>query len=189
MVLPYPVVLASASPRRKELLARLVSDFEILVADVDEKSLVGHDPVATAERIAAAKAEAVRRLRPEALVVGGDTVVAAPDGEILGKPADADDAARMLRALSGREHRVVTGVRLLWPGGERSFADVTTVAFRPLTDAEIADYVAGGEPMDKAGAYAVQGGAGAFVAWIDGSLTNVVGLPLEALSRELSRVR
>ena len=129
-------------------------------------------------------------LRPDALVIGADTVVAL-DGEQFAKPIDADDARRMLRALSGKDkadartHTVATGVSLISSAGVTTFHERTLVTFRELTDAEIDAYVAGGEPMDKAGAYAIQGGAGAFVLQREGSETNVIGLPLKRLAREI----
>jgi septum formation protein len=183
------------------LLREIVPDFEVLVAPVDEEALTVPDPWETAEWLALAKARAVAALRPEALVIGGDTVVAyvpspptpSPgtnhpgEGAFvqLAKPRDEADAMRMLRALSGRDHVVITGVAFVSPQGERSLTDTTTVSFRELTDEEIAAYVATGEPMDKAGAYAIQGGAAAFVARIEGSWSNVVGLPVEAVNRVL----
>lgn len=178
------LVLASGSPRRKELLARLVPRFEIVVSDVDEEALTVADPIATAEGLAEAKARAVFALRPDALVIGADTVVFLGD-EQLAKPRDADDAKRMLRALSGRTHTVATGVSLVSPQGATTFHDKTEVTFRDLDDAEIDAYVATGEPMDKAGAYAIQGGGAAFVLHRQGSESNVVGLPLERLRERL----
>ena len=182
------VVLASGSPRRRELLARLVPEFEVVVADVDEEALTVADPFETAERLAEAKARAVALLRPGCLVVGGDTVVAV-DGEQLAKPRDPEDARRMLRALAGRRHVVATGVSLVSPQGVQTFHERTWVTFRPLTEGEIEAYVATGEPMDKAGAYAIQGGAAGFVAQREGSESNVVGLPLERLAEALERTR
>ncbi len=181
------VVLASASPRRRELLATLIPDFEIAVAGVDEEALTVPDPWETAERLALAKARAVADQHRDALVIGGDTVVAV-DAEQLAKPLDAEDAKRMLRALSGRTHVVITGVALVGPGREESFTDTTRVTFLPLGEEEIAHSVATGEPMDKAGAYAIQGGAKAFVTGIEGSWSNVVGLPVEALGERLTIV-
>ena len=154
--------------------------FEVVVSDVDEEALTVADPFATAERLAEAKARAVFALRPDALVIGADTVVTL-DGEQFAKPRDADDARRMLRALSGRTHVVATGVSLVSIDGGRTFHERTRVTFRELGDAEIDAYVATGEPMDKAGAYAIQGGAAAFVLRREGSETNVIGLPLERL--------
>lgn len=187
-MIPYPVVLASGSPRRKVLLAPLVPEFEVVVSDVDEDALTVSDPEETARTLASAKARAVAHLRPGALVIGADTVVAVNTGtgyEQLAKPTDAADAVRMLRALSGRKHVVITGVALVSPDQTLTFADTTHVAFRDLSDEEIRDYVATGEPMDKAGAYAIQGGAAGFVASVEGSVTNVVGLPVEVLKQVL----
>ncbi len=181
------VVLASGSPRRRELLAKLISDFEVLVVEVDEEALTLDDPFETAERLAVAKAKAVAPLRPEALIIGGDTVVAL-NGEQFAKPKDAADAFRMLRALSGQTHVVATGICLVTPKSVQSFHDKTFVTFRELTDEEIAGYVATGEPMDKAGAYAIQGGAAGFVVSRKGSESNVIGLPLEALSEPLKEL-
>ncbi len=182
------VVLASGSPRRRELLARLIPEFEVLVSEVDEDALTFGDARSTAERLAEAKALAVARLRPGSLVIGGDTVVSFL-GRNFGKPRDAEDAKSMLRTLSGRTHEVVTGVCLVSPQGVETFSDTTHVTFRPLSNEEIDAYVATGEPMDKAGAYAIQGGAGGFVARREGSETNVVGLPLELLEERLRRTR
>lgn len=201
MRLPLPVVLASSSPRRRELLSELVDGFDVAVSDVDEAAFTVEDPWETADALALAKARAVARLRPEALVIGGDTVVALPlfispdaNGDAegtygqLAKPLHPEEARSMLRALSGREHLVITGVALVWPDGERVLHDTTRVTFRELTNEEIAAYVATGEPMDKAGAYAIQGGAARFVSRIEGSQSNVVGLPLEALGRALAEL-
>lgn len=182
--LPIPVVLASASPRRKELLAQLLPSFEVVVSGVDEEALTVADPWETAQKISRAKAVAVAGLRPGALIIGADTVVAfeGPSGwEQLAKPTDKADAVRMLQSLSNRTHVVITGVTIYHPHMEVLFTDTTTVTFRPLTIEEIKDYVATGEPMDKAGAYAIQGGAAGFATKIEGSMTNVIGLPLEEL--------
>lgn len=189
--LHYPVVLASASPRRKELLREVVERFEVVLADVDETPLKGEAPATLAERLAATKALTVARRRPEAIVIGGDTVVTYQDGSewrLLAKPRDTEEACAMLAALGGREHFVITGVSVVWPAGCETFTDRTTVRFRMLDRAEIADYVAGGEPMDKAGAYAIQGGAAEFVESIDGSISNVIGLPMEKLRACLAQI-
>jgi septum formation protein len=187
--MPAPVVLASASPRRRELLARLLPEFEVEVADLDEDALTVDDPWQTAVRLAEAKARQVFGRRSEALVIGGDTVVALPeDGgrhRQLAKPASPAEAAEMLRALSGRTHRVITGVALVSASGSRTFAETTLVTFRELSEEEIARYVATGEPMDKAGGYAVQGAAADFVERLEGSETNVIGLPTERLGEAL----
>lgn len=184
MALPYPFVLASASPRRRDLLREIVPDFEIEAADIDEDPLPGEDPVATAERLAREKAEAVAARRLDAIVLAGDTVVAVDTGsgmEALAKPVDEADACRMLGLLSGRTHRVVTALCLRWPGGSIVRSDSSLVTFRTLSGDEIREYVATGEPMDKAGAFAVQAGGGTFVTRIEGSVSNVIGLPQELL--------
>lgn len=177
------MILASASPRRRELLRELVPEFESAVSEVDEESQTKEDPWHTAEHLAEAKALAVLSMRPEVRVIGGDTVVAVKnDGwEQLAKPATFDEACEMLRRLSGREHVVITGVCVASADGVRTASETTRVAFRRLSEEEIREYVATGEPMDKAGAYAIQGGAAGFVESVDGSVSNVVGLPLELL--------
>ncbi|MFZ4506815.1 MAG: Maf family protein [Fimbriimonas sp.] len=191
MLLSRPVILASASPRRHELLRQLVEEFEIVVAGVDEDALTCPDPWETAQRLALAKARAVAEGRPDALVIGGDTVVAlALDGgyQQLTKPVDAEDAVRILSLLSGREHVVITGVALVWAEGSLVGFDTTRVRFRSLLEAEIREYVATGEPMDKAGAYGIQGLGGTIVESFEGSISNVVGLPLERLGELLNLV-
>lgn len=188
MIPRWPVVLASASPRRKELLGQVFSTFEVLPSDVDEASMTVADPWETAQILARAKALDVARNKSGSLVIGSDTVVAlkTDGGWIqLAKPVDPDDALRMLAMLSGRTHHVITGVSLHWPGGEVGGSETTEVSFRAMMASEINAYVATGEPMDKAGAYAVQGGAAEFVRAIEGSITNVIGLPLELLSKLL----
>ncbi len=195
------MLLASASPRRHDLLARLGLAFEVRSADVDETPWPGEPPLAYVERLATAKAEAVVAAAPEpdVVAIGADTAVVV-DGHLLGKPIDDADAARMLRLLSGRTHEVLTGVavavRTAGSAGEvdgtamapaRSVhVDVasTAVTFAPLSDDEVAWYVASGEPADKAGAYALQGRGAVFVTSISGSPDNVIGLPL-ALTRRL----
>lgn len=194
-------MLASASPRRHELLARLGLPFEVRVADLDETPFPHEDPRAYVARLAAAKAEAVADAAPEAhvVVVAADTAVVV-DGHLLGKPVDDPDAARMLRLLSGRTHQVLTGVAVAAradgfddPAGGTALLParsitvdvaVTEVTFAELSDDDIAWYVASGEPADKAGAYALQGRGAVFVASIHGSADNVIGLPL-ALTRRL----
>jgi septum formation protein len=186
------LLLASASPRRHELLARLGLPFEVRAADLDETPLPDEEPRAYVARLAAAKAQAVADAAPEPAVVaiGADTAVVV-DGHLLGKPVDDADAARMLRLLSGRTHQVLTGVAVAVavagpvdaPPVQVDVA-VTDVTFAPLSDDDIAWYVASGEPTDKAGAYAVQGRGAVFVTSISGSADNVIGLPL-ALTRQL----
>jgi septum formation protein len=175
------VLLASGSPRRRELLAQLGVEFEIVAPDVDETPLPGEAPVPYVGRLAIAKAAAVA-VAPETMVIAADTTVEI-DGDILAKPIDVADATTMLRRLSARTHQVHTGVALR--RGERTVSEVVTahVTFAALTDAQIDWYVATGEPMDKAGAYAVQGTGGVFVERVDGSVSNVIGLPLHTVVR------
>ena len=179
------LILASGSPRRRELLARMGYTFETCSPDVDEH-IPGHarDVVRTlAERKARAAAEG----RDSGVVIASDTLVSL-DGAALGKPASRDDARRMLHELSGREHEVFTGVCVIdcASGREESRVARTGVRFRALTDREIDGYVATGEPMDKAGAYAIQGGAGAFVESLDGSFENVMGFPVDVAGELLA---
>lgn len=177
----YPVVLASASPRRRDLLSRLFEEFDVVGAEVDESSetLPLEDRAA---ELASAKAAAVWAL--EAIVIGADTIVGMGD-IALGKPADEAGARTMLQRLSGRRHRVITGVAVRWPDGETAFSDVAELEFRSLTEDEIGAYVATGEPMDKAGAYAIQGGAADFATAVEGDVDTVIGLPLTQLSWRL----
>jgi septum formation protein len=213
------LVLASASPRRSELLALLGRPFEVMVADVDETPEPGELPGHLVERLARSKALTVAELLADesgpAAIIGADTVVVC-DGEILGKPSGPADAARMLALLGGRTHEVLTGVAIARievetsvggaagtateSDGHRrdlggrpsistiatvSFVETTTVQFAPLSSSEIGDYVATGEPLDKAGAYGIQGFGGRFVERIEGSYHNVVGLPLAQLARHI----
>ena len=180
------LILASASPRRQELLRQIGCKFRVVVSDADELSGDGIPPERLAVENARRKAEDVSaKAGGNAPVLGADTVVAV-DGKILGKPKDAADAARMLRLLSGRQHFVYTGIALAYRG--EVYIDVvrTAVWVDTLSDEEITAYIATGEPMDKAGAYAVQGIAAKFIPRVDGSFSNVVGLPLYAV-RELVR--
>lgn len=175
------LVLASASPRRAALLSALGIPFRVVVSGVDESLRPGEDGAAAAERLARAKAEAVAGA--DGLpVLGADTVVLC-DGAILGKPESTADAARMLRALSGRTHEVVTGVALAAAGTLRSGVERTAVRFASLSAEQIDWYVATGEPFDKAGAYHVDGGAAAFIESLSGSPSNVAGLPVRLLLR------
>jgi len=186
-----PVVLASSSPRRRVLLRELGLGFSVRVPDVDERPLPGERPGPHVRRLALAKARAVaRELAPGCgaqWVIGADTVVVL-DGRILGKPRDAGDAQGMLARLSGRTHEVLTGVALVPAAGGRARTAVvrSRVEMKPFDEATIRRYVAGGEPLDKAGAYAVQGRGRQLVARVSGSLSNVVGLPLERLGRLLA---
>lgn len=175
------LVLASASPRRAELLRAAGIAFDVMPADVDEAMDVEDTPEGYVRRVAQLKAEAVLPRAGERPVLGADTIVIV-DHAVLGKPSDTADAGRMLRLLSGREHAVMTGVCLINPVAESGRVQMSTtrtaVEFAALTDEEISWYVASGEPMDKAGAYAIQGLASRFVTRIEGSYSNVVGLPV-----------
>ncbi len=175
------LILASRSPRRSELLKAAGISFEVLAADIDETPRPAENPARYVERLAIEKARAVYQLRPDARVLGADTTVTI-GGEILGKPVDEDDAVRMLRKLSGTVHDVHTGVALVSARGVRSAVETTRVWFSPMTDEDIAWYVATGEPVDRAGAYAIQGFASRFIPRIDGSYSNVVGLPVTVVS-------
>lgn len=184
---PARIVLASSSPRRREILASLRLAFEVVPADVDETLRGGEDPFAAAERLAADKAAAVASRAGGALVVAADTLVVL-DGEALGKPRDREDSRRMLRALSGRAHDVVTGVAVSKDGRSATGRELTRVVFAAMTEDEIAEYAASGEPDDKAGAYALQGIGGLFVERVEGSSSNVVGLPVRLLYTLARRV-
>jgi septum formation protein len=178
------IVLASASPRRQELLKNAGINFVVRPANIEEVQRAGEDPAAFAERMARDKARAVRASAFDSVTLGADTVVVAGD-QVLGKPANAEDAARMLRLLAGRQHFVITGVCLIGPDFEDVRSEKTAVYFTPLTEAEIRDYVSTGEPMDKAGAYAIQGRASRWISKIEGDYFNVVGLPVDLVWRML----
>lgn len=175
------IILASASPRRSELLRQVGFDFEVIPSQTDEQEIAGESPEQHVIRLSLDKAREVstRDDIDGRWVIGSDTIVLC-DNQILGKPADNADAARMLRSLSGRTHQVLSGYAILDRGtGENRAAAVTTrVTFRSLTDAEITGYIATGEPHDKAGSYAIQGLGAFMVSRIEGSYSNVVGLPL-----------
>jgi septum formation protein len=180
------LILASASPRRAELLASAGFDFTIEPADVDESILAGEEPAAYVLRVARAKASTVaeRCRKSGSPVVAADTTVVA-DGEILAKPEDDEDAVRMLKRLSGAVHEVLTAVVVVFAGRESAEVVRTRVRLLPLTQEEIRWYVATGEPFGKAGAYGIQGRAARFVDWIEGSWSNVVGLPVATVDRLL----
>jgi septum formation protein len=177
------VVLASRSPRRAELLMAAGIEFVVRPADVDEMPLDGENPRDYVLRLAEEKARAVDATDDEIVLAADTTVVIG--SEIMGKPKDADDAVRMLRALAGQRHEVITAICL--KRGDRIVLDLasTAVSFTSMSDSEIADYVASGEPMDKAGGYAIQGLASRFIDRIDGSYSNVVGLPVALVYRHL----
>ena len=198
----HEIILASGSPRRRELLTQAGLTFTVKTADVDETP-ARHEPAAVVEELSRRKALAVAEQYRygERLLVAADTIVAY-QGEILGKPRDAEDAVRMLRELSGHRHEVYTGVtilltdregKILRPGTQDdgagiTFSNCTGVKFYPLSDEEIRDYVASGEPMDKAGAYGIQGAFGQHIRGIRGDYTNVVGLPLGRTIWEMKKL-
>ena len=181
------LVLASQSPRRRELLTLVGLAHEVRPADVDETPLPGEEPVPHAERLARAKAETLAAREPDAAVVAADTIVVI-DGLILGKPADAADARATLRRLAGRTHTVFTAVAVARGGRTVSGVEEVQVTFRALDDREIASYVATGEPMDKAGSYGIQGFGATIVERIDGDYFAVMGLPLVRLVGLLGEV-
>jgi len=180
------VVLASASPRRRELLRLVGIDYEVRPADIDESYLPGEVPREHAERLARGKAEAIAALAgSEAVTIGSDTIVVV-DGDVLGKPRDRQHAAQMLRRLSGRSHIVMTGVAVSWRGTTLSGVEEVGVTFRVLSDDEIERYIDTGEPMDKAGAYGIQGFGATIVERVDGDYFAVMGLALNRLARLLA---
>jgi len=180
------LVLASSSPRRAQLLRNAGIPFTHCAVDVPEVRRPQEWPEDFARRIAEEKAQAAFARHPNKFVLAADTVVIV-EGQVLGKPADAQDASRMLHLLSAGSHLVTTGVCLRGPGVEDTRAETTTVSFSPLSDAEIAEYVATGEPMDKAGAYGIQGIASRWVTHLDGCYFNVMGLPVPLVYRMLRK--
>lgn len=188
--LSHPVILASGSPRRRELLTSLGLDFEIIVPNVDEEGFhLDHLPPAEVVKfLARTKAQEVYKHQNQAYVIGSDTLVVV-NGEILGKPKSKEDAFRMLKALQGNQHEVVTGIAVFSPDARQEFPPMvcealsTQVIMRPLSDAEIHAYIATGEPMDKAGSYAIQGYGSTLIERIDGCYFNVVGMSLFLLDR------
>lgn len=178
------IILASSSPRRKELLTTAGIEFEIHVKEVDETVPEGTPPEEAAKMTAAKKAAAVAEDFTDCVVIGADTIVVA-NGKILGKPKDKADAQSMLRMLSGDEHEVITGVCIIKNGKSETFAKISKVKFYDLTDEEISAYVATGEPMDKAGSYGIQGLGCRLVESIEGDYFNIVGLPVAEVCRKL----
>ncbi|MEA5010947.1 MAG: Maf family protein [Angelakisella sp.] len=178
------LILASGSPRRRELLSVITQDFKVVVSDAEEYIAPGTPPWQAVEQLAEQKAQAVFASNPQSVVIGSDTVVALGE-DILGKPADEADAKRMLACLSGKRHTVYTGVAVLGPNVRRVFHCATAVEFYPLTQEEIAWYVSTGEPMDKAGAYGIQGQGSLLVKGIQGDYFNVMGFPVAEVARAL----
>jgi septum formation protein len=177
------LVLASASPRRKEILERLGFEFGVIPAGLQEDQVLSEDPERNVKLLAELKGVDVQRMRPRKTIIAADTIVRC-EGVTLGKPADPEEAFDMLRSLSGREHSVITGVALIAPPNRRIVeSESTKVFFRAISDAEISRYIDTSEPFGKAGAYAIQGLASAFVDRIEGCYFNVVGLPVALLFR------
>lgn len=186
-MIPPRVILASQSPRRRELLTLVGIAHEVRPADIDERYFPGEEPSAHAERLAREKAAVVSRDDAEALVIGSDTIVVV-DGDVLGKPRDTAQAVEMLTRLSGRSHTVLTGVAARWRGAERSAVESVTVTFHPLVPEQIHAYIATGEPMDKAGAYGIQGFGATIVQRVDGDYFAVMGLPVQRLVQLMSEL-
>lgn len=178
------LILASASPRRKELLSLITEDFRVVTSSVDETLPDGIAPEAAVKLLAQRKARDVAKLNPDDTVIGSDTVVAL-DGAILGKPADDEDAARMLRALSGKKHMVFTGVCVISPEKTSVFAGSAAVKFADMSEDEIKEYIKSGECRDKAGAYGIQGFGSRYIEYIEGDYYSVMGLPVRLLYKEL----
>lgn len=186
MTVPH-VILASQSPRRRELLTLIGIPHTVLPADLDERYRPGEQPAPHAERLAREKAAVVAGREPDALVIGSDTIVVV-DGDVLGKPRDGAHAMEMLTRLSGRTHVVMTAVAVQWRGEIRSSVESVKVTFHDLSRADIAAYIATGEPMDKAGAYGIQGYGATIVARVNGDYFAVMGLPLQRLVRLLAEL-
>ena len=178
------IVLASKSPRRQELIRNITEDFEVAVSPVEEILPEGTPLEEAPVYLSALKARAVAEERPDSIVIGADTVVILGD-TLLGKPKDEKDAFRMLSLLSGKVHTVITGCCIIKNGEEKRFFETTRVEFYPLSDREIEEYIVTGEPMDKAGAYGIQGKGMLLVKGIEGDFFNVMGLPVGRLKREL----
>ena len=180
------IILASQSPRRRELLERMgISQFDVSPAKGEERSDPSLTPAQLVEELSRQKAAEIAAAHPDALIISADTVVAV-DGTVLGKPRDREDSARMLELLSGREHTVYSGLTVCQQGRFVTQHEATAVRFRPLTQADIANYISTGEPMDKAGSYGIQGWGCTLVEGISGDYYNVVGLPVCRLSRILA---
>ena len=179
------IILASSSPRRRELMALITPDYTVRTSDVDERAIRAETPALLAQKLAAAKCRAVAESCPEDVVIGCDTVVDV-DGTVFGKPHDAEDAKRMLRALSGKTHQVHTGVCIAKGDRAEHFVDSCKVTFFPLGEEEIALYTATPEPYDKAGAYAIQGRAALWLDRIEGDYYTIMGLPVSRTVQTLA---
>lgn len=184
--LPH-LILASGSPRRSEILSAVGWSFTKRVADIDESEIAGETPEAYVQRLAKTKAETVAAMEPGGIVLGADTTVVI-DGTIIGKPVDLDDARRMIKLLSGKVHEVLTGVAIVANGSTNVGIERTRVEFAELSTSEIEFLVEFGEPLDKAGAYAVQAQAGLFIKGIEGDYWNVVGLPIGLVYRLVTKI-
>lgn len=174
-----PAILASQSPRRIELLKQIIGNFRVIPSEVDEVCLPNLSPEENAVSLGRQKADWVADRHPGHWVIGADTLIVLDD-EIIGKPTDAEDACQILRRLSGREHKVITGMAIIH-SNTSSAATVSRVRFKSLTETEIVSYVNSGEPMDKAGAYAIQGKGSSLIEGYDGSYSNIIGLPIDEL--------
>ena len=184
------LILASASPRRKELLARFITDFEVIASDVDETINSESPPEQEIKRLARLKALCVAQKHTDALVIGADTMVLTDSGKLLSKPRDSEDALKMLLSLSGKKHEVITAVSIILQNMiDDSFSVSTDVFFTNISEEEAQNYIATGEPFDKAGAYAIQEKGAFFVERINGDYDNVVGLPAGALMRRLKELK
>jgi septum formation protein len=181
------LILASASPRRRELLTQAGLRFDVMPAHIDETRRANEAPADYVQRLAVEKAETILALHPDATVLGADTTVVL-DGEALNKPVDIADAERMLRALSGRTHLVQTGIAVLASGVRRSTVETTAVCFDTIPEADLAHYLASGDSLDKAGAYGIQGYAARWITRIEGDFFNVVGLPIATTVRLLANL-
>lgn len=179
MTSPAPLILASQSPRRRELLSQAGYTFTVQPADIDETRREGEAPDAYVKRLALEKAQAIHALRPEAIVIGSDTTVVL-EGAVLNKPQDLDDARRMLQSLAGRAHEVHTGVAVVAGSSARSHVETTRVFFSDIPAADLEFYLTTGDSLDKAGAYGIQGYAARWITRIEGDFFNVMGLPIAA---------
>ena len=180
------IILASKSPRRKELMELLRVPFDIIVSDIEENIDYDNDLVKEIEKLSYQKAEAVFRDHDDALVIGADTIVKIGN-DVLGKPHSIEEAKKMLRELSDNTHEVVTGVTIMCGNDVETFSKVASVTFYPLTDEEIDEYIKTNEPLDKAGSYAIQGDGAKFIKEIDGDFYTIVGLPVAELYHRLKK--